>query len=122
LVTLAGIDNSRVEKAISTILKEYKKISHAKVPVSELKKAKDNLKGKLSLTLETSDAKAFFYAGQELLENKIAAPEDIFKKIDKVSVNDILKVAKDIFKPERLNLALIGPFKDKNKFKKLLKI
>jgi len=122
LVTLAGIDNSRVEKAISTILKEYKKISHAKVPVSELKKAKDNLKGKLSLTLETSDAKAFFYAGQELLENKISTPEDIFKKIDKVSVNDILKVAKDIFKPERLNLALIGPFKDKNKFKKLLKI
>ena len=121
LVTLAGIDNSRVEKAISTILREYKKISRIKVPANELKKAKENLKGKLSLTLETSDAKAFFYAGQELLENKISTPEEIFKKIDKVSVNDILKVAKDIFKPERLNLALIGPFKDKTKFRKLLK-
>ena len=122
LVTLAGIDNSRVEKAISTILREYKKISRIKVPAAELKKAKENLKGKLSLTLETSDAKAFFYAGQELLENKISTPEEIFKKIDKVSVNDILKVARDIFKPERLNLALIGPFKDKTKFKKLLRI
>ena len=122
LVTLAGIDNSRVEKAISTILKEYKKISRISVPSAELKKAKENLKGKLSLALETSDAKAFFYAGQELLENKISTPEEIFKEIDKVSVNDILKVAKDIFKPERLNLALIGPFKDKTKFKKLLKV
>ena len=92
-----------------------------KVPANELKKAKENLKGKLSLTLETSDAKAFFYGGQELLENKISTPEEIFKKIDKVSINDILKVAKDIFKPERLNLALIGPFKDKTKFRKLLK-
>ncbi len=122
LVTLAGIDNSRVDKAISTILREYQKMARIKVPVAELKKAKENLKGKLSLGLEASDAKAFFYAGQELLENRILTPEDIFKRIDKVSVNDILKVAKDIFRLEKLNLALIGPFKDKEKFRKLLKI
>lgn len=122
LVTLAGVDNSRVEKAISNILKEYKKICRAKVSVAELKKAKENLKGKISLGLETSDARAFFCAGQELLENKILTPEEIFKKIDKVSVNDILKVARDIFRADRLNLTLIGPFKDKNKFQKLLKL
>jgi len=121
-VTFAGIDNSRVGKAISTILREYKKISRTKVPVVELKKAKENLKGKLALILETSEAKAFFYAGQEILENKISTPEEIFRKIDKISVNDILKVAKDIFKPARLNLALIGPFQDREKFQKLLKL
>ena len=48
--------------------------------------------------------------------------EEIFKKIDKVSESDILKVAKDIFQPAKLNLALIGPFEDKKDFKKLLKI
>jgi len=122
LVTLAGVDNSRVEKAISNILKEYKKICRAKVSVAELKKAKENLKGKISLGLETSDARAFFCAGQELLENKILTPEEIFRKIDKVSVNDILKVARDIFRADRLNLALIGPFEDKSKFQKLLKL
>ena len=122
LVTLAGVDNSRVEKAISNILKEYKKICRAKVSVAELKKAKENLKGKISLGLETSDSRAFFCAGQELLENKILTPEEIFRKIDKVSVNDILKVARDIFRADRLNLALIGPFEDKSKFQKLLKL
>lgn len=122
LVTQAGVDNKRVEKAIKVILKEYKKISQKKMSEKELKKAKDNFKGKLALTLESSDAKAAFYAGQELLENKILTPEEIFKKIDKISVNDILKVAKDVFRPEKLNLALIGPFKDKEKFKKLLKL
>ena len=122
LVTQAGIDNSKIEKAISTILKEYKKISMKKVPNSELKKAKDNAKGKLALTLESSDAKAAFYSTQELLENRILTPEKIFKEIDKITTNDILKVGKDIFRPEKLNLALIGPFKDKEKFKKLLKI
>ena len=122
LFTQTGIDNKNVEKGILTILKEYKKISQERVPVSELKKAKDYLKGKTTLLLESSDAQASFYTGQELLERKILTPEEIFKKIDQVSQDDILKVAKDIFQPQKLNLALIGPFKDKKTFEKLLKI
>ncbi len=122
LVAQAGIDNKRVEKAIKVILKEYKKISQKKISKAEFEKAKDNFKGKLALTLESSDAKAAFYAGQELLEGKILTPEEIFKKIDKISQSDILKVAKDIFQPQKLNLAIIGPFKDKERFQKLLKL
>ncbi len=122
LATQAGVDNKNVEKAISIILREYKKISQKKVPAKEFKKAKDYIKGKTALELESSDAQATFYAGQELLENKILTPEEIFKKIDKISINDILKVAKDIFQPNKLNLVLIGPFKDKSKFQKLFKI
>ncbi|MCJ7787074.1 insulinase family protein, partial [Patescibacteria group bacterium] len=122
LVTQAGIDNKNVEKAILTILKEYKKISQIKVPKDELKKARDCIKGKTILELESSDAQASFYGLQGLLEKEILTPEEIFKKIDKVSQDDILKVAKDIFKPEKLNLALIGPFKDKSSFQKLLKL
>jgi len=122
LVTQAGIDNANIKKAILTILKEYKKISQKRVPQNEIKKAKDCIKGKTALLLESSDAQASFYAGQELLEKKILTPEEIFGKIDKVSQLDILKVAKDIFQPQKLNLALIGPFKDKTKFQKLLKL
>jgi predicted Zn-dependent peptidase len=122
LFTQTGLDNKNVEKGILTILKEYKKISEKKVPTSELKKAKDYLKGKTTLLLESSDAMASFYATQELLEKKILTPEEIFKKIDKVSREDILKVAKEIFRPEKLNLALIGPFKNQKPFEKLLKI
>ena len=121
LVTQAGIDNRNIEKAILTILKEYKKVSQKKIPNSELKKAKDYIKGKMSLRLETSDAQASFYGFQELLENKILTPKQICKKIDKVTADDILKVAKDIFQPKKLNLALIGPFEKEEKFKKLLK-
>jgi len=122
LVTAAGIDNKKVEKAISAILREYKKISQKRVPKDELKKAKDYTKGKMALLLETSDAQASFYGLQELLKKEILTPEEIYQRIDKVSQLDIMKVAKDIFKPEKLNLALIGPFKDKNKFQKLLKL
>jgi len=122
LVTRAGIDNKNIEKAILVILKEYKNLSQKKVPTDELKKAKDNIKGKMALILETSDAQASFYGLQELLKKEILTPEKIYQRIDKVSQDDILKVAKDIFKPEKLNLVLIGPFKDKEKFQQLLKL
>jgi len=122
LVTRAGIDNKNIEKAISVILKEYKNLSQKKVPADELKKAKDNIKGKMALILETSDVQASFYGIQELLKKEILTPEEIYQRIDKVSQLDIMKVAKDIFQPQKLNLALIGPFKDKTKFQKLLKL
>jgi len=122
LVTSAGVDHKNVEEVIKLILKEYQSFKDKLIAGEELKKAKDYLKGTMSLSLESSDSQAFFYAEQELLKKEILKPEDIFKKIDGVSVNDIKKVAEDIFKPEKLNLALIGPFKEKEKFNKLLKI
>jgi predicted Zn-dependent peptidase len=122
LLTQAGIDNRKIEKAISVILKEHRRISEEKVSEDELQKAKDYFKGKMSLLLESSDQQAIFYTMQDILEKKILTPEEIFSKIDKVSREDILKLAKDIFRSEKLNLAIIGPFQDKNKFQKLLKI
>ena len=121
LVALAGVDNTRVEKAITVILQEFKKLTQKKISKEELKKAKDHFKGKMALMFEASDAQASFYGVQELLEKKILTPEQIYAKINKVGTDDILKVAKDVFKPEKLNLALIGPFKDKKRFQKLLK-
>ncbi|MDD5569142.1 MAG: pitrilysin family protein [Candidatus Pacebacteria bacterium] len=122
LVTSCGVDNSKVEKVISAILKEYQKMATKKVGAAELKKAKDYVKGHMVLALESSDSKANFYGTQELLEKEILTPDEIMEKINKVSSDDILAAAKDIFKPEKLNLAMIGPFKDEKEFKRILKI
>jgi predicted Zn-dependent peptidase len=122
LVTRAGVDNQRVDKAIKTILNEYKKIAQKKVSSSELKKAKEYIKGTTLISIESSDEQASFVAFQELLTNEILTLEEKFAKIDKVTVNDIQRVARDIFQPEKLNLALIGPFKDKARFEKILSL
>jgi predicted Zn-dependent peptidase len=118
----AGVDNQRADKAIDIILREYKKIINKRVDDKELRKAKDYIKGKSILRMELSDVQAGFYASQELFENRILTPEQIFAKIEAVTAEDIQRVAKDIFKPEKLNLALIGPFKDKNRFQRLLSL
>ncbi len=91
-------------------------------PTVTFVKAKEHFKGKMDLYLETSDAIASFYGTQEILENKIYTSKEIFAKINKVTVSDIRKVSQEIFRPEKLNLALIGPFKEKKEFQEILKL
>ncbi len=121
-VTQAGVANNKVSEAIEAILVEYRKIRDQKISAAEIKKAKDWLQGRLRLGLETSDELASWIGLQELLRKEILTPEQIFSKIKAVSQADLQRVARDIFRPEKLNLALIGPFKDKERFEKLLKL
>jgi len=122
LVTQAGVANSRLDEAIKEILKEYKKIRDQKIGAAEIKKAKDNIKGAMSIGLETSDELASWVGMQEILRKEILTPEQVFAKVDKVTAADLARVARDILQPAKLNLALIGPFKEKEKFERLLKI
>lgn len=122
LAIYAGVGNDKVEKALKETLDEIKKIKTKGVTDAELKKAKDNFKGKTLIGLETSDDWASFVGGQEVLTSKILYPEEILKKINKVTKKDILEVAGEIFKNEKMNLALIGPFKDDKEFRDILKI
>jgi predicted Zn-dependent peptidase len=120
LVVSANLDTSRLQEGLKVVLAEFKKIAEAKISGEELKKAKDNYIGRNSIALESSHALASFYAEQELLEGEILTPEEIFAKINSVTAEEILAVARDIFKPEKLNLALIGPFQEKEEFINLL--
>lgn len=122
LLTQAGVNNDKIDEAISEILKQYKLIRDKGISTKELKKAKDQMQGHSILGMESSDAQASFYANQELIENRVLTLDQIFAKIKAVTAEDIQRVAKDLFRPEKLNLALIGPFKDKSKFEKILKI
>jgi len=122
LATASGVDNKRVGKAIATVLKEYKKVKQKPVPKAEIKKAKEYIKGKFVIGLEQSDDMAAFYANQWLLKNETLTPEEKLDKIMKVRAEDVQAAANEIFRPEKLNLALIGPFEDKGKFDKLLEV
>jgi len=121
LVTQAGVDVKKIDEAIKIILNEYWSLCQRRVVPEELKKTKELLKGRLILSLEHSDSIAERYALQAILEGRIRDPQEIIEKIEKITVNDIQRVAKDIFTPKKLNLAVIGPYNSEEKFLKLLK-
>lgn len=116
----AGLRIDAVEDAIKIILEEYKKIENGVSP-EELRRAKDYWKGKMVLALEDSYRVASFYTSQELLEKGIETPEEIMEKVETITIDDVKRVAKDIFVDHKLNLAVVGPFKDEEKFNRLLR-
>lgn len=118
----AGVNNQKAYEAISAVLGELRKIKRKGITQKELKKAKEYFKGKTFMDIESSDEMASFLGMQEILKNEIMTPEEILKNINAVTVSEINKIAKEILKNENLNLALVGPFKEKNKFDDLLKI
>jgi predicted Zn-dependent peptidase len=120
ILARAGVKLDKIDEAIKITLDEFEKLKTKKVGAKELKKAKEFLKGRMILMLEDSYAVASRYAAQVLLEKKIRTPEEAMRLIDKVTTNDIQRVAKAVFKPQNLNLAIIGPYKEKSRFKKLL--
>lgn len=119
-MTQSGLKLDSVTDAIKVIIEQYNLLTAKKVSHEELQRAKDNAKGKMILAWEDSFKVASFYTSQELMEKKVETPEEVLEKINAVTEEDILRVAKQIFVSKNLNLALIGPFKDTEKYQKIL--
>jgi predicted Zn-dependent peptidase len=122
LTTQAGIPVGKEEQVIKVILGEYRKMRTKPVSSEELKRAKDLIKGRTVIGFEASDNVANWYAQKAVLKENLTTPEEYFAKIDKVKAEDIRRVAKDIFKNEKLNLAIVGPFQNEADFETLIKL
>ena len=121
--TYAGVNVEKTDEAVKVILDQCYGLAEGIYPVTkeELVKAKGFLKGNLALALEDTRDVSGFFGDQELFLDKCLTPEEIYKKVDEVTIADINSEAKKLFVPERLNLAIIGPFKDKEKFIQLIR-
>ncbi len=117
----AGVDNKRIDEVLRAVLDECNKLKNVLVGDEELEKVKECLIGNMKLSLESSDDIANFFGGQELLKREMKSAEDKAKEIRKVTSKQIKDLANKIFVDKSLNLALIGPFEDKNHFTKNLK-
>jgi len=120
LAVNAGVNNAKAEEAIRVILAEVKKIRDEGVTDAELQRAIDQTVGRTDLAMESSNFLAQVCADSVLFEGKVLTPEEELAKIKAVTREDITAVAQEVFKEDQLNLALIGPFKDAEPFKKLL--
>jgi predicted Zn-dependent peptidase len=120
LYAQAGVDINRIDDAVSTIAAELRKIAEEDVPQDELDKAKSFAKGRFVLQLETSQGLIMFGLRREVLEGRTSDPEEILAELDKVTAEDVGRVAGDLIEKRGLNLAVIGPFDDPARFEKLL--
>jgi predicted Zn-dependent peptidase len=120
LFAQAGVDINRIDDAITTIARELRKVAEEPIPPDELEKARSFAKGRFVLQLETSQGLIMFGLRREVLENSSQDPEEILAELDKVTVDDVQRVARDLMDGRGFQLAVIGPFDDAERFEKLL--
>jgi predicted Zn-dependent peptidase len=120
LYSQAGVDINRIDEAVETIARELTKIAAEPVPEEELQKAKNVAKGRFVLQTESPHGMIMFGLRREVLEGRTPEPEEILAELDKVTAEDVQRVAQDVLGDRGLNLALIGPFDDAERFEKLL--
>lgn len=117
----AGLDKQRVPEALKAIFKEVRAIVKNPVTSGELRRAKDHIRGRTMLAFEDSSTQADWYGRQWTFLKTLETPEDKMKRLEKVTVGEIKKVAQAILRPERMAAAVIGPYAKKAEFVSLLK-
>ena len=115
----AGVDLTRIDEAVETIVAELRRISRESVPAEELEKARSFAKGRFVLGLESPHATIMFGLRREILEGGAVEPTEVLEGLDAVTTEDVARVAADLLGGE-LQLALIGPFDEPERFEPLL--
>jgi predicted Zn-dependent peptidase len=90
------------------------------VPADELEKSRSLAKGRFVLSTESPQGLVMFGLRREVLEGEAMEPAKLLAKLDEVTVEDVQRVARDLIASDRLHLAVIGPFEDDERFRKLL--
>jgi predicted Zn-dependent peptidase len=103
----AATAKERIDTVLSLISDEVKRLVDEAVPSDELQRAKDNLKGGLMLSLESTGSRMSNLARNEIYFQRTVSPDETIRAIDKVTSADVTKLARDIFS-RKLTLAVIG--------------
>ena len=104
----AGTSPEHLDEVVDLSLAELRRIVEESVTPEELQLVKDQALSLLLLGLESSSARAGALARQEIIHGRRITPEEVIKKIEAVTTDDLQRVARDFFKSESLSLGALG--------------
>ncbi len=119
-VVSAGVDPKKLGPTIEAVLEELDRLKDG-IPEEEITKAREFIKGRLQLRMEDTRAVASWLGGQELLRKEILTVDDVVRIVDAVDAESLQRVARDVFRRDRMNLAVVGPQRGTARLEALLK-
>ncbi len=105
----AGTEHKSLAKTVEIILRELEKIQKGKISKGEFKRAKEFLLGQFMIHLEDTMENMLMLGSRLINMDQVVLPSQIIGEIEKVDLEDVRAVAKELFLPEKYNLAVIGP-------------
>lgn len=116
----AGVKLEKVEEALEVIKAELNRIMTERVTDEELKKAKEMIRGSIAIRSESTNFLAEYFGTTFILDGKIETFDELMRKIDAVTADQVQDVANQLFQKTKFNLQLIGPLKNSSQFVRIL--
>jgi predicted Zn-dependent peptidase len=108
LTIYAGCANDAVEQVVDLCVAELRAMKQGPVPESELRRAKDHLKGSLMLSLENTASRMSHLARQEIYFDRHFGLDETLEGVERVSADDVMRVAHDLFSGGPLAATVVG--------------
>ncbi len=104
----AGTSAGKALEVVDLILAEFQNLKQSPVGEEELTRAKDQLKGNILLSLESSNARMANLARQEMYFHHFFSADEIISRINEVTADEVQAMAQRLFVPERIAVTLLG--------------
>ncbi len=103
-----GTRPDNVAEAMDVIGAELRRIVSEPVEPAELARAKENVKGRLALSLESTLTRMNRLGGSVLMDMPLLSLDEMVDRIDAVNADDVATLAGELFAPERMSAAGVG--------------
>lgn len=116
----AGFDPDRADEVLRAILHELDRVTQQPVSRAELERAVAYTRGRLELRMEETGAVAAWLGTGEILLPRILSVAEVVERLEAVSVDEILRVARRYMAPSQARVALLGPFRGSARVERIL--
>src|SRR5262249_28017457 len=104
----AGTSKESATKVVECIVSEFRKLKSELVPEEELRRSKDQLKGSLMLSLESSTARMSNLARQEMYFDRFYGLDELIEKIQAVTAEELQEICNQFFQTENIAVTVLG--------------
>ena len=108
LCVYAGTSRESAVKVVESVVSEFRNLKNQPVPEEEVRRAKDQLKGSLMLSLESTTARMSNLARQEMYFDRFYGLDELIEKIESVAAEDLQKLASDYFRSDSIAVTVLG--------------
>jgi predicted Zn-dependent peptidase len=108
LSVYAGTSRESASKVVESVVSEFRRLKAEPVPEEELRRSKDQLKGSLMLSLESSSARMSNLARQEMYFDHFYSLDELIERIENVTVEQLTELANEFFQTESIAVTVLG--------------
>jgi len=109
LTIYAGTDPTNALEVVRLVVKEIRKLRDEGITAAEEERVRNQIKGSLILSLESSNSHMSRIARQEMYFGKHLTIDDLVRGVEKVTAGQVQDLAKQLFTQENLALTILGP-------------